>query len=125
MIGPPDFSLQPFSFQVFTQLVTPAEHTLQTLALQGRLRHTLEMDVTLICTQQVSRSERLTVDGELAVRVEDQLLYVILFGLFQRFAGCLVHTETQKINLVSATNTLCICVKTLSVPLGQITRSAM
>lgn len=35
----------------------------------------------------------LTVDGELAVCVENQLLDVPLFGLFQRSAGSLAHTQ--------------------------------
>lgn len=38
---------------------------------------------------------RLTVDGELAVRVENQLLNVPLFGLLQRSAGGLAHTHTH------------------------------
>lgn len=37
----------------------------------------------------------LTVDGELAVGVEDQLLDVLLFGLFQRSAGRLVQNTTH------------------------------
>lgn len=41
-----------------------------------------------------SFSLRLTVDRELAVGVQNQLLEVILFGLFQRSAGCLITQTT-------------------------------
>lgn len=51
---------------------------------------------------------RLTIDCKLAVCVKNQLLYVVLFGLFQRFAGCLVHTETHIdiSHMAAAINTL-------------------
>lgn len=37
----------------------------------------------------------LTIDSKLAVGVKNQLLDVLLFSLFQRFAGSLVNTHSQ------------------------------
>lgn len=36
----------------------------------------------------------LTINGKLAVCVENQLLYLHIFGLFQGSAGCLCHKQT-------------------------------
>lgn len=82
--GPPDFNLQLFSFQFFTQLVTPATQR------DVRVHHMSRGGASIM-----PPPVWLTIDGELAVCVENQLLNVPLFGLLQRSAGGLAHTYTH------------------------------
>lgn len=103
MILPPDFSLQPFSFQLFTQLVTPAQkpnHKLLRVVWWGRWSS--ETPETSAGWKLAGRFLLwLTVNGELAVCVENQLLYVQLFGLFQCSAGSLHQTQTDNHKLTA------------------------
>lgn len=85
VIEPPDFSLQPFSFQLFTQLVTPV-----TTRVEIGADH-----VAIACSIGGKLAFGLTIDGELAVSVENQLLDALIFGLFQCSAGRLVKTTPQ------------------------------
>lgn len=94
--GPPDFSLQLFSFQFFTQLVTPATQRDTTV-------HHMSRGGASIMPPPVW----LTIDGEHAVRVENQLLNVPLFGLLQRSAGGLAHTHINDTENYGHDNIFC------------------
>lgn len=103
VIWPPDFSLQPFSFQFFTQLLIPAGNTTHThfkpsnyslfqpapVGDQHNFRLIYFLEMLFVYFQ------RLTIDGKLAVGVENQFLHVVLCGLFQRFARCLAHAHAH------------------------------
>lgn len=70
VIEPPDFSFQPFFFQFFTQHVTPVTTRVETGADH----------VPLTCSLDDKLVFGLTVYGELAVSVENQLLDALIFG---------------------------------------------
>lgn len=70
VMEPPDFSLQLFCFQLFTQRVTPVTTRVETGADH----------VAIACPLDGKLVFGLTVDGELAVSVENQLLDALIFG---------------------------------------------